>query len=141
MICSNCGKDIPFTGEVCPYCQRDKSSDQEQWAIAMVGAALGGAIGYMVNGIIGVVVGFVIGTGIGVVIGRLVALRNGSSSKPPEVRIASLENDWTARPAARAEGARPSAESRLLALDALRAKGLLTDEEYQRKRDAIIREI
>ena len=26
--CSGCGKRIPFAGEVCPYCQRDKSDDQ-----------------------------------------------------------------------------------------------------------------
>lgn len=28
MRCSNCGKDIPFTGNVCPYCHVNKSKDQ-----------------------------------------------------------------------------------------------------------------
>lgn len=28
MLCSNCGKNIPYTGKVCPYCNVDKSEDQ-----------------------------------------------------------------------------------------------------------------
>ena len=29
MLCSNCGMEIPFEGNVCPWCRADKSRDQE----------------------------------------------------------------------------------------------------------------
>ena len=30
MRCANCGKDIAFTGKVCPWCHTDKSGDQQK---------------------------------------------------------------------------------------------------------------
>jgi predicted amidophosphoribosyltransferase len=30
MRCSDCGKDIPFTGKVCPWCHTDESGDQQK---------------------------------------------------------------------------------------------------------------
>lgn len=36
MRCSNCGKDIPFAGQVCPYCHANKSKDQNLTVFAFI---------------------------------------------------------------------------------------------------------
>ena len=36
MLCSNCGKNIPYAGKVCPYCKIDKSADQIQHTGCMI---------------------------------------------------------------------------------------------------------
>src|SRR5947207_13863499 len=81
MLCSGCGKGIPFNGQVCPYCQRDKSKDQQYtvWALVL-GLGLG-YLGYKLFGGWGAIVGFVVGC--------LVAFvaSGAGSSKPPEVRV------------------------------------------------------
>lgn len=61
MLCSNCGKDIPFNGNVCPYCHADKSGDQMITTLGVIGGAIGGFIGYSVNGVGGAIVGFFVG--------------------------------------------------------------------------------
>ena len=61
MHCSNCGKDIPFTGRVCPYCHVDKSSDQAVMALGIVGAVVGASIGYLVGDVAGAIAGFFCG--------------------------------------------------------------------------------
>lgn len=33
VICSNCGKQISFIGNVCPYCHADKTKDKNVTAI------------------------------------------------------------------------------------------------------------
>jgi len=48
MDCSNCGKDIPFSGKVCPYCHADKGEDK----FATVAGCLGGVPGLMIGGVI-----------------------------------------------------------------------------------------
>lgn len=50
MRCSGCGKDIPFGGQVCPFCQRDKSSDQASTVAGMTAMIIGGFIGNLVGG-------------------------------------------------------------------------------------------
>ena len=32
MRCSNCGKETPFTGKVCHWCNNDKSKDQQLYS-------------------------------------------------------------------------------------------------------------
>lgn len=74
MYCSNCGKDIPFAGNVCPYCGADKSKDQQAYAALVMGGIGGAIIGWIVSanligepcfGIIGVFPGGFIGALIG----------------------------------------------------------------------------
>lgn len=36
MRCSNCGKETPFSGKVCHWCNNDKSKDQKTFSIIMV---------------------------------------------------------------------------------------------------------
>ena len=53
MLCSNCGKDIPFTGKVCPWCKADKSSDQSMQVMGIAGSIIAGFIGWTVTSHIG----------------------------------------------------------------------------------------
>lgn len=70
MHCSNCGKDIPFNGNVCPYCHADKSKDKEIHMTFLAGAFAGGLIGWKVAGedFIGAMIGGFIG---GIVLGTI----------------------------------------------------------------------
>jgi predicted amidophosphoribosyltransferase len=50
MLCNGCGKQIPFVGDVCPYCQRGKTRAQ-LYHLAGYGAAFVGAfIGWKIGG-------------------------------------------------------------------------------------------
>jgi len=61
MRCSNCGKDVPFAGKVCPYCHVDKSKDQMgtmlSFPLGLAGAALGGFLLGFWGGVVGFVGG------------------------------------------------------------------------------------
>lgn len=48
MKCSNCGKEIPFSGRVCPYCRADKSGDQVLHAMAIGGGIIGAIVAFVV---------------------------------------------------------------------------------------------
>jgi hypothetical protein len=53
MICSNCGQDIPFQGNVCPHCHAKKQRDRQVYALAkglffLIGIL--GAIAYIFYG-------------------------------------------------------------------------------------------
>lgn len=64
MRCIECGKDIPYDGNVCPWCHRDKSSSQRAATIALVGALVSGGAGYfaahsILFALLGLAVGYV----------------------------------------------------------------------------------
>lgn len=61
MLCSNCGKDVPFVGNVCPWCKKDKSMDQVRHALAIVAGAGCAYIGAKLFGGWGIVGGFFAG--------------------------------------------------------------------------------
>lgn len=61
MICSNCGKDVPFGGNVCPYCGAEKSGDQATYVLAVIGGVIGGVIGFVSYKAPGAVIGFLVG--------------------------------------------------------------------------------
>jgi hypothetical protein len=65
MRCSNCGKDVPFGGNVCPYCHADKSGDQQKQVLGIFFGMVGGALGWLIHGIgtalIGLFVGVIVG--------------------------------------------------------------------------------
>lgn len=52
MQCSGCGKRIPFAGNVCPYCHRDKTDDQQNEVeiqfVSFVGAVMALIVGVIV---------------------------------------------------------------------------------------------
>ena len=65
MRCSNCGKDVPFTGKVCNWCNADKSRDQLSQTLGMIFGLAGGGLGWLIHGIgaafIGLIVGVIVG--------------------------------------------------------------------------------
>ncbi|MDP7739616.1 hypothetical protein [Mycobacterium paragordonae] len=61
MRCSNCGKDIPFSGKVCPYCHVDKGGDQTSQVFAFIGAFIGALVGAGIAGGMGGVIGGIVG--------------------------------------------------------------------------------
>ena len=132
MRCSGCGKEIPFAGDVCPYCQRDKSADQGTHALLVISIVIGGAIGYFANDFMGFIVGAIIGG----VAGILMALFNGASqtSKPPEVRVTSESSPITKKPES-------DLAKRLTSLDDLKARGLISESEWAEKRQSILGQI
>lgn len=132
MLCSTCGKDIPFAGTICPYCKRDKSGDQQTQIIAVILAALGGYVGYSVS-VSGAVVGFLIGASLGTIIG-MIAQRMHKQPEPPEVRIVDSPASKPAQPTS-------DEAARLAKIGDLRARGLITESEYQMKRDALLRDL
>jgi hypothetical protein len=74
MKCSNCGKDTPFTGNVCHWCGANKMVDQQDQVYGMshgiAGAGVGLLIGALASGfMLAVVLAFAggfIGAGVGV---------------------------------------------------------------------------
>lgn len=132
MRCSGCGKNIPFGGQVCPYCHRDKSSDQAQALIPILG--FGGAfLGLLIGGGWGAAI---LG-GIGWIVGLALASKSpqNSSRKPPEVQIvnAEPEEDRTV--------SESDLRSRLTTLESLRAEGLISEAEFNLKRSKILEKL
>jgi hypothetical protein len=75
VTCSNCGKRVPYEGNVCPYCHADKAADKDKFhrtfsftGAVFFGALFGGFIGYGVSQgsgcCIGVIIGPIVGFGI-----------------------------------------------------------------------------
>lgn len=122
MRCSGCGKDIPFGGNVCPYCQRDKSQDQGYTVLAFILGIIGGAIGYFIFGFWGALGGFFLGCIVAA------AMTLNGQTKPPEVQVV------TAPPA---QGDSTVAE-KLAQLKQLHEQGLLTDDEFTSKKSDIL---
>jgi len=144
MNCSGCGKDIPFHGDVCPYCQRDKSTDKDNFTLAMFfGGSLGlvgGFIGYMFGGFFGPILsffffgpilGFFLGGIVGVGIAVFMSEPQSTKSAPPEVRIKREESRVISSPGS-------DVAKRLENLEALKTKGLISDSEYASKRNSIL---
>jgi hypothetical protein len=78
MLCSNCGKDIPFAGNVCPHCRANKARDQLGHMLATAGAFAGGMAGAFAIGWKGLLVGLVLGAFGGI------ALAKRLPQKPPQ---------------------------------------------------------
>jgi hypothetical protein len=134
MRCSGCGKNIPFGGEVCPHCLRDKSRDQSATVIGGLALLAGGFIGNLVGGFGGMIIG-------GLVLGFVAVIATASGKKhttkaPPRVR---LEPPSAPKPPEKSlPAASPDPIDRLARLDDLRTRGVITDAEHRKQRDAII---
>jgi len=146
MICRGCGQKISFLGKVCPHCQRDKTADAEADSRLMLitfGFGFSGAlIGYVVSdGFLNEIVATFIGMITGSIVGLLFAFIVAEASKPslpPEVRIqpeAKVEDTIKKR------SFDPDIESRLVTLQELREKSLITPDEYTAKRAQILSSI
>jgi len=142
MICMGCGKTIPLIGAVCPHCHRDKRADAQAQTIgkgyAMIGAIVGGVIGGFTgslgSGGFGTsLILLFLGIVLGGFIGAVAAPKPTTSPPPPEVRVAELSEQVPTLP----EPAN-QVEARLVALNKLKAGGLITDEEFEAKRKVIL---
>jgi uncharacterized membrane protein YfcA len=134
MKCSGCGKNVPFHGSVCPYCQRDKAGDKRAviwaWIFAPIGAVIGGAAGAH-NGhpLLGLFVGAIVAASIAL------AIWKPKRTKAPEVK--PVREADTALPR-RPEAPDSATARRLGELEALRKAGLVNTDEYETKRRAIL---
>lgn len=125
MRCSGRGKDIPFTGVVCPYCQRDKRGDQRKRITGVSFRMIGGAVGYFASGF-----GAAIGGSIeGGIVGAVIAARTGAPrTRPPEVRnVGAPEQESVAEEASDDAG-------RLARLEAPSSRGLISQFEFYAER-------
>lgn len=127
MLCVNCGKAIPFTDDICPYCQRDKSSSQSYSMLAVILGFVFGWLGLAVFGFWGAVIGFFIGCFVAM------GVSGGfGDSSPPEVNVTNqtlantVPNDI---------------ESRLDTLQRIKDNGTITQDEYEKRRRDILAEI
>ena len=165
MRCSGCGKDVPFAGQVCPYCHRDKTADKETHSLGMSLGFIGLVVGYLVFGFVGACAGFVVGG-----VAAFIIVKPHLMSRPPVVRIAPPPPDPSAERAAARLGrlgdevapdvpprrlprgredccavpvlAPPTAsEGRLRNLNDLLKKGLIDEGEYATRRKAILDEL
>lgn len=137
MHCSGCGKDVPFAGEVCPYCNRNKGADQTATVVGMLAIGLGGWIGGMIGGFVGTIVGaFVLGF---IAVSATMGSRTRSAKKPPVVRVRGTEPNASlaSRPLPKPD----DLASRLRRLDDLKAKGLISDDEHADQRSRILTSI
>lgn len=137
MRCSGCGKNIPFGGQVCPFCQRDKSSDQTGAIATGAGLLIGGFIGNAIGGFGGMLIG-------GFLLGMVAAIinasgKNHSARKPPRVRVDGIApTKPDPAPKKFATTAIDAPEARLRRLDDLLTQGLLSEQEHQDQRKVII---
>jgi hypothetical protein len=149
--CSNCGKNIPFMGNVCPWCHADKSKDQAVQVSLVAGTIFGVLIGVVVNDVgVGIVAGLVCGVGAAIAC-KVSQARNetkkGKSSKSHEQQPTGPIDPSTLKLVRSADAspgppvAKAAVEERLKQLDALRAKNLVTEQEYQVKREKLLDEI
>lgn len=134
MLCSGCGSTIPFSGEVCPRCHRNKSSDQVGTVFGVLAMIGGGWIGSLVGGVVGAIIG---GIGSAIVVAIIIALSSNNSAKePPVVQIAPSKPSVVTK--ATSSDRRDDTATRLRRLDQLKADGLVTDAEYRAQRRTII---
>ena len=64
MLCLRCGKKIPFSGDLCPFCKKDKSQSQLRYVVKFLSILLGlffGYVGSLISGVGGALFGFFIG--------------------------------------------------------------------------------
>ena len=132
MLCSGCGKDIPFNGSICPHCQRDKSGDQTFHVFAIVGMLIGGAIGYAIGGIL-----WALGGGfLGVLLMAIFAMPK--TPPAPEVRITNRETQAVKPTSLSPKPEISTPEKRLRDLDNLRKEGLISEQEFEAKRTEVL---
>ena len=88
MLCQNCGRQVEFVGNVCPWCGAKKQQSQATliffWIGGIIGLCIGGFIGHQMEPEAGAFIGGVIGGIIGGVIGIL---------KTPTIQNSSHEDN------------------------------------------------
>ena len=81
--CPNCGKNVPFSGNVCPWCKADKGEAKTLKVCVLIGAVLAGVAGGMIfnGGIIAVLGSAFVGIVIGAVLAGYIQARKESHER------------------------------------------------------------
>ena len=136
MRCSGCGKDIPYHGEVCPFCLRDKSADQQSMGCISIALIAGGVLGYLTFDFMGMIIA-AFAAGIAAAIITSFGAQE-AAKKPPAVRVDSVTQPVEFSKADAPSSIEGSVENRLDRLEQLRSKGLITETEYSDRRRGIL---
>lgn len=86
MRCSNCGKDVPFAGKVCPWCHVDKSKDQMGLILSGLFGFGGAVLGNLIAGGWGVACGTLLGGVGGLALASKIAADNKRNASGPTTR-------------------------------------------------------
>lgn len=126
MQCSGCGADIPVVGSVCPFRGRDKSDDKRFEWVKLIGGIIGLAIGFSAfDSFLASVVCFFPGYVVGAILGTvLTRTRKPSAPKPVSRPVHPQSNDL--------------ATDKLMQLKRMHEQGLLTAEEFAKKKAEIL---
>ncbi|MDA0659355.1 MAG: SHOCT domain-containing protein [Planctomycetota bacterium] len=142
MLCSGCGKSVPFFGDVCPYCLRDKRKDRECCVYGCFLCPLFGFIGFFVVGLVAEGLGYdggyvggsaFIGLVIGIFLGAGVAQAfsgAGGETAPPKVSITEKSDGK--------HSDEDDHKKKLANLKNLFEKNLISEQEYNAKRKEIL---
>lgn len=126
MQCTQCGKELSSTNNVCPNCNPDLSRKPDPYSPIGIGVGIiAGFFGYFMYGIWGAVVGFFLCGGAANFIFRGKAI---ASPGIPELPSASPITGETVA-------------GKLDLLKCLHEQGLVTDDEYAKKRGEILEKI
>lgn len=136
MICSGCGAEISAVGSVCPFCRRDKSDDQRhEWA-KFLGGAIGVLIGFRIfDSVVLSMLCFIPGYIAGAIYSLVVPAKPRKSSSP-RVKSAAGVASPVAVPVEQRSGG--DVAEKLTQLKQLHEQGLLTSEEFARKKAEIL---
>lgn len=133
MLCSGCGMDIPFAGQVCPHCQRDKVVEQKWILKAQLVAFMfiipGAILGGLINGFLGAFIGIIVSL-LACIIYLVFTTTPPPVAGPPEVHVSNPQGESSAN--------NPSVEQKLISLAELKEKGLITDDEFSNAKKNII---
>lgn len=126
MQCSGCGADISAAGSVCPFCGRDKSDDKRYEWTKFIGGIIGLVIGFSTfDTFLAAVVCFFPGYVAGAIFSGIFSGKK-KLSKPEVVSQPTQPK------------AKDSVEDKLTQLKKMHEQGLLTAEEYAKKKEEIL---
>ena len=95
MRCSNCGKEVAYTGQICPYCKANKQGDQLTTGLLYIygygGGFVGAVVGYLVYGFLGGLGGLVLGCIIGGIAGASKGGKMAAQLKANQAQLAAEE--------------------------------------------------
>jgi hypothetical protein len=124
--CSNCGEQVPYAGQVCPFCGHDKSDDKRSAWTQFISGLVGLAIGFMTfDNVLFALLCFFPGYFAGAVYGLFAS----GKKKPPQAPVAP--------PTPRA-ATNDTVENKLAQLKKMHEQGLLTAEEYAAKKADVL---
>lgn len=129
MRCLACDKEISSAASVCPHCQRSTEASREAHGGILASILIGGLVGYLVTDGFGAFIGGLIGGFfIGIPYSLSVTRKFEKNVPPAEVSVVPTTGTT-------------NLEESLQTLERLRAQQLISDDEYQAKRQSLLKTI